>query len=155
VRTLAEGATLRFLPTLGATGYRITVFDENRREVLVRETMAPELLLPAGSLQAGASYRWTVSVLGVDPSPPPASACFQTLDPETATRRTRLRDAVMAEGSSSALALLASCEQSLGLLEEARESFLAAQRLAPADEGLARALRELDQRIASEHDCPW
>jgi hypothetical protein len=54
---------LRFLPVTGAERYRVEVYDDQGRTLFAAETPSSPVAVPAGTLQAGLNYHWTVRTL--------------------------------------------------------------------------------------------
>lgn len=150
---LAHATVLRFLPVLGATGYRVAI--ENREETVVYqvETRSTEVEVPDSVLEAGASYFWTVASKGVEP-PHRGASCFRTLDRATASTRATLADAIARDGSPSAWGLLAACDRDLGLLFEARTGLAEARGRSPGDRYLEAAVKELEELLSEATGCP-
>jgi hypothetical protein len=144
---------LRFLPVLGATGYRVAIEDGEERVVYRVETRSTEVAVPDKVLEAGASYFWTVGSIGVEP-PHRGAACFRTLDRATAATRASLSEALAKDGSPSALGLLAACDRALGLLFEARTAFAEAHRRSSDDTALEAAAKEVEGLLSEATGCP-
>jgi CHAT domain-containing protein/Tfp pilus assembly protein PilF len=147
---LASRARLRFAPVAGAATYRVEIEDGQGRGIFTSETASAEVAVPAGILEAGADYYWTVRTIDRPGAQARGSAGFRTLRPDEARARDDLAARLRGEGGAPALALLAAIDRHLGLHQEALEGFRAALALAPGDAALEAAIRDLegDQQAA-------
>jgi hypothetical protein len=149
---------LRFQPVTGAARYRVEVQDEHGRTVFREDgessvvPMGPTVKLPAGTLHAGASYRWTVRTLDRPGAVARGAAGLVVLDEETARRREETRKVLASEGPG-ALPLLAAIDAGLGLWLEAREALTAALDAAPGEPALQEALAAIERRLETEDDA--
>ena len=109
---LPDHAVLRFDSADATARHRIEVEDQAGAGIYQTETSAKELVVPAGILQPGRSYRWKIRGMGGETL---ASASFRTAPEETIARRKEL-----AAAGPDARLILAAVDAQLGLLEEAR-----------------------------------
>jgi hypothetical protein len=61
--TLPEQTVLRFDPVSGASKYAVEIENDAGRRIFAVESTTPQVVVPAGVLQPGASYYWTVQTL--------------------------------------------------------------------------------------------
>ena len=147
---LASRATLRFTPVAGAATYRVEIEDAQGRVIFSIQTTSPEVPVPAGILEAGAAYYWTVRTLDRPGAQARGSTEFATLRSEEAAVREDLKRRLHDEGGVSSVALLAAIDRHLGLHQEALEGFRAALAGAPGDESLREAVRELEAMLKGD-----
>jgi hypothetical protein len=147
---LAEATVLRFESVAGAAAYRVEIQDERGGTVFRAEPGAPPARVPAGALQAGQTYRWSVRTLDRPGPIARGEADFVTLSAEAARARERARRILEPEGPA-ALPLLAAIDRGLGLRLEAREKLRAALAAKPGEP----ALREAFLDAAAELDEPY
>ncbi len=118
---LAGATVLRFRAASGAAHHRVEI-ENGRGTVIFRSTTEGSAVeVPAGILEPGARYHWTVTALD---QPGPArrgEADFATLSRKTAEAREKWREAVEAMGDGGSEALLAAVDHGLGLTSEAGE----------------------------------
>jgi hypothetical protein len=148
---LADGAVLRFQPIAGVRSYRIEVQDRQGRIVFRTDAESPPVEVPAGKLDPGLSYLWTVRTLDLTGAVARGEAALVTLDEEASQAREKARKILAAEGPDS-LPLLAEIDRSLGLLLEAREELKAAMIEKPGDSALREALAEIETLLEYEDD---
>ncbi len=115
----ADQAVLAFRSVVNTESYRVDVEDEMGETVFQVETRSPEVVIPAGVLEPGTEYYWRVRGSGRRSLSGRGEALFVTLAPADAEALEALRSAAEADGSVSALLLLAEAERSLGLYREA------------------------------------
>ncbi|MBW8879134.1 MAG: hypothetical protein JF614_29690 [Acidobacteria bacterium] len=123
--TLAGATVLRFEPIEGGARYRVEVQDRQGKLIFEAETTASAVTLPTGLLRPGTSYDWSVRTVERAGPVAQGKADFVTLSSRTAKAREALRNALMKEGDSTSLALLAEVDRSLGLLAESRDELRA------------------------------
>ncbi|HEX7185695.1 MAG TPA: hypothetical protein VF756_27970 [Thermoanaerobaculia bacterium] len=145
--TLAGATTLRFEPVEGAGKYQVEVHDRQGNVVFGTETADSPVNVPAGILQPGVRYDWTVRTVERVGPVARGEADFVTLPARRAEAREALRRAVERMGDGASLALLAEVDRSLGLLIEARDEFRVAVRSSPGDTALAAGLAELERHL--------
>lgn len=148
---LAEEARLHFQPVTGAREYRIEVQDGQSRTVFQADTESSPVKVPAGMLQSGHRYWWTVHTLDRPGAVARGGAELVTLGADAARAREKAREVLEAEGPGS-LPLLAEIDRSLGLLREAREDLRTALESAPSDPALREALAELEMQLEDKND---
>jgi hypothetical protein len=144
---LAGATGLRFQPVDGAVRYQVEVHDRQGNVVFETETPFSVVDLPAGALQPGRRYGWTVRTVERVGPVAKGEAEFVTLLARSAVEREALRRAVEAAGDGASLALLAEVDRSLGLLAEARDELREAVRASPKDAALAADLAALERRL--------
>jgi hypothetical protein len=150
IASLAESTRLTFAACEGAGRYQVEVQDPQGRTVFRAETGETEVRVPAGTLQPGARYHWTVRTLDRIGPVARGEADLVTLPAKAARTRETLRAALTTEGGGEPLALLAEIDRSLGLLLEARQELRAALGAAPGDPGLQEALADLERRLKED-----
>jgi hypothetical protein len=144
--TPADSAVLGFSTLPGIARYEVEVENEEGEVVFRAETPGSVVAVAPGALRPGARYRWQVkgaSALG----PARGEAEFSTLDEEEAAARGRLRTSLDGAADTASLALLAEVDRELGLLREARETFVRALESAPANESLRAAIERVDAQL--------
>jgi len=146
---LASTVVLLFRPVEGADRYRIEVQDRQGTAVFAIETSEMMARVPAGTLQPGHRYSWTVRTLDRPGGVAQGEAEIVTLNEDTG--REEAREVLAAEGSDS-LPLLAEIDRSLELWLEAREDLRAALDDKPGDPALRKALAEIEARLEHEDD---
>jgi hypothetical protein len=152
--SIPDNTSLRFAPVEGASRYRVELEDDTGKTVLDMQTALTTLAVPHGILRPGSAYYWKVrTVERVGPSVHGESE-FATLSQEDLQRRAALQAALQQQGDASSLATLADVDRRLGLWAEAREGFLAALAKAPNDAAIAKALSEVNARLAGNTDNP-
>jgi hypothetical protein len=150
--SIPSSTTLRFAPIEGASRYRVELEDDTGKTILDVQTDLAAIPVPHDLLRPGFSYYWKVrTVERAGPSAHGESE-FATLSQEDLQRRAALREALQMQGDASSLATLAEVDRRLGLWVESREEFLAAQTKAPNDAAIAKALSEVDARLAGNID---
>lgn len=143
--TSADATVLRFEPVDGGEKYRVEVRDQRGNLIFASEATGPVVNLPAGVLQAGTRYNWTVRTIERAGPVARGDADFVTLAARIAKKREALRRAVEKAGDGALLALLADVDRNLGLLAEARDEFQKAVQYSPGDAALAANLAELER----------
>jgi hypothetical protein len=145
VATIAEKTTLRFRAPNGATAFFVVVEDEEGRRVFDIRSARAEIVVPPGTLGAGRRYSWRVTVED-DILPAEGEAAFTTLSASTVLGR----DAFVAglrRDNPGELALLALIDERLGLLIEARDELVDADKRAPGDPQVRQMLGRIRERI--------
>lgn len=145
--TLAERTMLRFSPVAGASRYGVEVQDDAGRRIFAAESTASEVVVPAGVLQPGASYYWTVQTLDKFGGAARGASEFRTLSAEEAGFRQAVLRALEAEGNSRGVALQAEIDRRLGLYQEALEGFRTALARTPGDRAIQEAVRRLEELL--------
>lgn len=145
--TLAGSTAFRFEPVEGAGTYQVEVQDRQGNVILATEATASPVTLPAGVLQPGTRYHWTVRTIERVGPVAKGEADFVTLPSGLAQKREELRRVVEAAGDDASLALLAEIDRSLGLWAEACDELRAALRGSPGDATLTEALAEIERRL--------
>lgn len=148
--TLAGATSLHFEPVEGAGKYRVEVHDRQGNVIFEAETASSTMNLPAGVLQPGLRYDWTVSTIDRVGPVVRGSAGFMTLAPDLAEAREALRKAVQKEKDGASLALLADVDRSLGLLLEARDGLRAAVERSPGNAALAEELAAIEGQLEDD-----
>lgn len=141
--TLAGATLLRFEAVEGGGNYRVEVYDRQGNVIFAEETAASHVSIPAGLLQPGMRYDWTVRTVGRVGPIARGEAGFVTLPSRLAEQREALRRAVETSGDGALLALLAEMDKTLGLWHEAREGLVAALAKSPGNAALAEELAAL------------
>jgi hypothetical protein len=150
--SIPDSTSLRYAPVEGASLYRVELEDETGKTILDVQTELTTLAVPLGILRPGSGYYWKVrTVERVGPSVHGESE-FATLSQEDLQKRAALQASLQQLGDASSLATLADVDRRLGLWIEAREGFLAAMAKAPGDSAIAKALSEVNARIAGSTD---
>ena len=145
--TLAERTVLRFNPVRGASKYAVEIENDAGRRIFVAESTTPEVVVPAGVLEADTSYFWTVQTLDKVGGAARGTSEFKTLSSEDARVRQALRRSLEAEGGGGGLALLAEIDRRLGLYQEALDGFRAALAKTPDDLFIQQAVRRLEKLL--------
>jgi hypothetical protein len=109
------------------------------------ESTTPQVVVPAGVLQPGASYYWTVQTLDKVGGASRGTSEFKTLSSEDARVRQALRQSLAVEVDASGLALMAEIDRRLGLYEEALSGFRAALAKSPEDVALQQSVQRLEK----------
>lgn len=117
--TLAGATLLRFEPVEGGGSYRVEVHDRQGNVIFAEETAEARVSVPAGLLQPGTRYDWTVRTVERAGPVAKGEAGFFTLPARLAEKREALRKAVEASGDGDLRALLEEVDRSLGLVPEA------------------------------------
>jgi hypothetical protein len=152
--SLPESTALLFAPADGAGRYRVEVEDESGRTIFEAETESSVVRVPAGILKAGTRYYWKVRTVGrVGPALRGESE-FATLSAQDAEKRAALKASLETNGDAESLALLAEIDHRLGLLTEAREEFRSALSKAPKQEGVRKALEEVEKQLSTDDEGP-
>lgn len=150
--SIPDNTSLRYAPVEGASRYRVELEDETGKTILDVQTELTTLSVPQGILRPGSGYYWKVrTVERVGPSVHGESE-FATLSQEDLQRRAALQASLQQQGDASSLATLADVDRRLGLWVEAREGFLAAMAKASGDAAIAKALSEVNARLAGSTD---
>jgi len=148
---LADEAVLHFQPVEGARGYRIEVQNLQGWPVFQVDVESLPVKVPAGTLHAGLSYRWTVCTL----DSPVAIACGEaglvTLSKDNARTREKVRE-ILESDIPDSLPLLAAIDRRLGLLLEARDELREALDRKPGDPGLLQAFDEIATQLEDKDD---
>jgi hypothetical protein len=145
VATIAEKTTLRFRTSSGATSFLVVIQDDQRRPVFDIKVGRGEVVVPPGVLEAGRRYNWRVTVVD-DFLTGEAEAAFTTLPAPTVQAREAFV-AVLHPGDAHQLALLALVDERLGLLLEARDELVEADRRAPGDPEIRRILARIGKQL--------
>ena len=139
-----EPLTLRFQPVDGASRYAVEIEDDAGRRVFGGEVGTAELLVPAGTLQAGAAYHWSVQTLDKVGGAARGTSRFTTLSADEVRRRDALRQALASERGAAAAALLAEVDRRLTLYQDALNGFRAALVDKPDDPAIQQAIQWLE-----------
>jgi hypothetical protein len=142
----ADATTLSFSALPGIARYQVEVEDEEGEPVFRGETPGAALALPRDVLRPGARYRWLVKGASAQ-GPARGEAEFSTLGEAEATARRDLRASLEGAEDAPSLALLAEVDRSLGLLREARDTFVRALEASPADRALRDAVERVDAQL--------
>lgn len=148
--TLAGATVLRFEPAEGAGKYQVEVQDRHGNVVFATETAASPVKVPAGVLQSGVRYDWTVRTIERVGPVARGEADFVTLPARMAETREALRKTVERAGDRESLVLLAEMDRTLGMLIEARTELWAVLRGAPVDAVLLEALADVEHRLEED-----
>ncbi len=138
---------LRFNPVRGASKYAVEIENDAGRRIFAAESTTPEVVVPAGVLEAEASYYWTVQTLDKVGGAARGTSEFKTLSSDDARVREALRRSPETEGADSHLALLAEIDRRLGLDQEALDGFRAALAKRPDDVVIQQAVRRLEKLL--------
>lgn len=138
-----ETVTLRFDAVAGASRFAIEIDDRAGQRILRVETTSTELAVPAGTLEPGRNYFWSVETLDKVGATARGRSRFSTIAPEDVRRRDALRRALALDDGAAAVALLAEVDRRLALYPDALEGFRAAQAVSP-DPAVERAIRWLE-----------
>ena len=139
-----EPLTLHFQPVDGASRYAVEIENEAGRRVFRGEVAAAELALPAGTLEPGATYYWSVQTLDKLGGAARGTSQFTTLSAEALQRRDTFRQALASEGGAASAALLAEVDRRLALYHEALIGFRAALVKNPDDPAIKQAIQWLE-----------
>ncbi|HYO12122.1 MAG TPA: CHAT domain-containing protein [Thermoanaerobaculia bacterium] len=120
--TLAEATLLRFQAVSGAARHQVEVEDARGTVVFQVVTDVSPVRVPAGILQHGARYHWTVTALDRPGPVIRGEAGFVTLSREAVRARERLRTAVERMDDDGSRALLDAVDHALGLTEDDPET---------------------------------
>ena len=132
--------TLRWSLVEGATGYRVSVFDQGGQSIYSRQTTEAELALPAAAgLAGGKQYSWRVEALGAQGRIADASTIFSVVTPEAAALLAQIKPEN--DASFSRRVLYAAQLQEAGAVEEARLIWQALAKERPDDATVARLAR--------------
>jgi hypothetical protein len=140
---LGKTLTLRFTPVRGASRYAVEIESADGRRIAGGETTSPAFVVPAGVLEPGATYVWTVQTVDKIGDAARGAARFTTLSIDDVQARAALR-AAADTGASESLALLAEVDRRLELYPEALAGFRAALKRAPKDRTLLEAIRDIE-----------
>jgi Bacterial Ig domain len=88
----SDEVVLRFAPVRGATKYAVEVLDAGGKSVLAQTTDSTAFTLPAGSLEAGHSYSWSVETADASGTKVRGTGSFATLAPSDVAAHRRLRE---------------------------------------------------------------
>jgi hypothetical protein len=116
---LADNVVLRFSDVAGANGYRVQIEDHDWQTVFTADTVERQVQVPAGTLQPGQVYFWSVRSVGQGESASWGVARFGTLDQETASRRTALEGEARRAREADLYVLLAEIDRTLGMHRQA------------------------------------
>jgi hypothetical protein len=149
---LPDKVSLHYKAVPKATSYRVTLEGNAGESLWKVTTESTDAAVPAGTLEPGALYHWSVSamssanvVIGF------GMAEFSVLSAEDALRRSEFESALREKSSdSSTLALLAGVDFRAGLIAEACEEFKAALEQKPDDVALRRALESARASLAGD-----
>ena len=139
-----EPLMLHFLPVDGASRYAVEIENEAGRRVFRGEVASAELAVPAGTLEPGATYYWSVQTLDKVGGAARGRSQLTTLSAEEVRRRDTFRQALASEGGTTAAALLAEVDRRLALYQEALNGFRAALLNSPNDPAIQQAIRWLE-----------
>jgi hypothetical protein len=148
--TLAENTVLSFEPVGNARQYKVELENESGRTIFEVETESSSLKVPSGILRPGARYFWSVRTIEMIGTSVRGQSEFSTLSAEVVQERSALRESLVKEADADSLALLAEVDRRLGLIAEARDGFKAALDKSPTNEGIRRALEEIEKQLSTE-----
>jgi CHASE2 domain-containing sensor protein/predicted Ser/Thr protein kinase len=148
---LPNGLQFSFDSVPGASTYRIDLKDADGNILDNVQTAATHVVIPSGTVQAGATYSWHVRAIGSMGVVGEGEARFATISEQDGREREALARALSAsKEDASAVALLADVDWRLGLLEEARQGLSAALRLRPGDAAIVHALEGVQAALTEE-----
>ena len=149
--TVAESTVLSFEPVGNARQYKVELENESGRTIFEVETESSSLSVPSGILKPGARYFWSVRTIEMIGPSIRGQSEFSTLTREAIQERSALRESLIKEGDAESLALLAEVDRRLGLFAEAREGFKAALDKSPTNQGIRRALEEIEKQLSTKN----
>jgi hypothetical protein len=121
---LSDEAWLCFPLQPNASVYAIEVRDHHGDLVFQTRTGEGRVRVPAGTLQPGARYAWSVETVDHMGHPARAYAQFRTLDGQAAEARRNIRAHVEASGEIDAETYLQELDQALGLVSRTTNATL-------------------------------
>ena len=146
---LPDNVTLRFKAFPKAGSYRVTLENDGADNLLNVTTETTGISVPAGTLEAGAHYRWRVQALRAGIPIAVGRAEFDALSAENVLQRMEFASALGDQNrDASTLALLAQVDLRLGLVAEACDELSEALKQKPGDAALQRALDAARAQLA-------
>ena len=137
---LSSTPTLRWSLVEGATGYRVSVFDQGGQSIFSRQSVDAELALPASAgLAGGKQYSWRVEALGAQGRIADASTIFSVVTAESAALLAQIKPD--SDASFSRRVLYAAQLQEAGAADEARLIWQSLAKERPDDPSVARLAR--------------
>jgi hypothetical protein len=143
--TLADRTTIRFNPVDGASRYAVEIENHAGQRIFVAESTTAGVVVPAGVLEPGATYYWTVQTLDRIGAAARGASEFRTLSAADAQARQTLRRSLETGAAPEDVALLAEIDRRLGLYQDALDGFRAALAARPDDLVIQQAVRRLEE----------
>jgi hypothetical protein len=143
-------STVVSFPSIGGVKAVIELEDESGRVVLMAQTEATSLAVPAGILKPASRYWLRVRTVDRTGSTVVGHARFATLGAADIERRAAFKNSIEARGDAESLALLAEVDRHLGLLAEARREFQDVLAKFADDAVVRQALADLERGMAAD-----